>query len=62
MKRFATKAVAVVLAVVFVMSFAACSGGNKTDDPAQTSGSTATEAVSTEAATTAASEKALISV
>ena len=30
MKRFATKAVAVVLAVIFVMSFAACSG--KKDD------------------------------
>ena len=31
MKRFATKAVAVVLAVVFVMSFAACSGGKKAE-------------------------------
>ncbi len=29
MKRFATKVVAVVLAVVFVMSFVACSGGEK---------------------------------
>ena len=31
MKHFATKAVAVVLAVVFVMSFAACSGGKKAE-------------------------------
>ena len=46
MKRFATKAVAVVLAVVFVMSFVACSGGEKKAEAApaaQTQTETKTE-------------------
>ena len=45
MKRFATKAVAVVLAVVFGMSFVACSGEKKAEaaPAAQTQTETKTE-------------------